>query len=82
MVTGALQGWDCRYKNRKLGGEFFINVFLLIEADLANWMHILHLASLEDLEFKLALFLATLEFWPENVSTNTSQHIFQLADIC
>lgn len=88
--TSALQGWDClcRYENRKLSGEFFINIFLLIQADLANWMHMLHLASLEDLEFKLALLLArfiskaTLEFWPENVSTDTSQHIFQLADVC
>lgn len=38
MVTSALQGKDClcRYENRKLGGEFFIKVFLLIQADLAN----------------------------------------------
>lgn len=64
------------------GWGVFNNVFLLIQANLANWMHIVHLSLLEDLKFKLALFLATLEFWPENVSTDISRHIFQLADVC
>lgn len=55
--ASILHWWGCVWRYKKW--VIFVKIFALIQADFFHWVRILCLASVTDMDFKPALFLAT-----------------------